>query len=36
MAIKFNNNLLKKVLPSNKKLTHLPDWLKKKEKYKKK
>ena len=32
----FNNNLLKKVLPSNKKLTHLPDWLKKKEKYKKK
>ena len=32
----FNNNLLKKVLPNNKKLIHLPDWLKEKEKYKKK
>ena len=32
----FNNNLLKKVLPNKKKLIHLPDWLKKKEKYKKK
>ena len=31
----FNNNLLKKVLPNNKKLIHLLNWLKKKEKYKK-